>query len=142
MEGLNVHYNKDNGYQRVLIFFCTYYLLPLCSIHRKKDKHAFTCYFYFQNRFMSGYYGNTIPLLLTSSCSFFASASSFGSLSASSHTRWVWKEGKEGVRRGGRKGRREEGRREGRKEGGKEGKREERKEGGKIQYNEMKGEKG
>ena len=104
---------------------------------------------------MSGYYGNTMPLLLTSSCSFFASASSFGSLSASSHTRWVWKEGrwreKVGVRRGGRKGRREEGRREGRKEGGKEGKRkegkregeeEERKEGGKIQYNEMKGEKG
>ena len=95
---------------------------------------------------MSGYYGNTMPLLLTSSCSFFASASSFGSLSASSHTRWVWKEGrwreKVGVRRGGRKGRKEEGRREGRKEGGEEGKRGERREGGKIQYNEMKGEKG
>ena len=113
---------------------------------------------------MSGYYGNTMPLLLTSSCSFFASASSFGSLSASSHTRWVWKEGrwreKVGVRRGGRKGGEKEGGRKGgekkegkerRREGeerrggeerGEEGKRGERREGGKIQCDEMKGEKG
>ena len=67
---------------------------------------------------MSGYYGNTMPLLLTSSCSFFSSPSSFGSLSASSHTRYGWEEGawREGKKEGGREGRRGHGERERRKE--------------------------
>ena len=31
-EGLSVHYNEDNGYQRVLIFFCTYIIVLVATL--------------------------------------------------------------------------------------------------------------
>ena len=106
----------------MLIFFCTYYSLPLFSIHREKDTHVHSLVtFTFRTDLclvtmvtqchccsLPPVLSLPLPLLLAH-CLHPPTLSGFGR-KGDGGRRYV------GVRRGGKKGRREEGRSEGGKE--------------------------